>query len=93
MSETIPNAGEGRYVIWTVTDTGVGIPLERIEKIFEPFYTTKEISKGTGLGLSIVAGIIKGHRGFITAESIPGKGTAFHIYLPEAQDNQLDHDV
>jgi two-component system, cell cycle sensor histidine kinase and response regulator CckA len=86
MMETIPNADEGNYIVWTIADTGVGIPSERIEKIFEPFYTTKEISKGTGLGLSIVAGIIKGHKGFITVESVVDRGTTFHVYLPEAQD-------
>jgi signal transduction histidine kinase len=88
MADTIPNAVEGSFVVWTVADTGFGIPLEQIEKIFEPFYTTKEISKGTGLGLSIVAGIVKGHNGFITVESVLGKGTAFHVYLPEAQADQ-----
>jgi len=86
MAEAIPNADEGNYLVWSIGDTGVGIPSEQIGKIFEPFYTTKEISKGTGLGLSIVAGIIKGHKGFITVESIVDRGTTFHVYLPEAQD-------
>ena len=86
MAEAIPNADEGNYLVWSIGDTGVGIPSEQIGKIFEPFYTTKEISKGTGLGLLIVAGIIKGHKGFITVESIVDRGTTFHVYLPEAQD-------
>jgi PAS domain S-box-containing protein len=84
-AETIPNADEGKFVVWSIADTGIGIPSEQIEKIFEPFYTTKEITKGTGLGLSIVAGIVKGHKGFITVQSTVGKGTTFHVYLPEAQ--------
>jgi signal transduction histidine kinase len=88
MAEAIPNAIEGSFIVWSIADTGVGIPSEQIEKIFEPFYTTKEISKGTGLGLSIVAGIVKGHKGFITVESVVGKGTTFCVYLPEAQDDQ-----
>ena len=88
MAETIPNAVEGSFVVWSVADTGVGIPSKQIEKIFEPFYTTKEISKGTGLGLSIVAGIVKGHKGFITVESVEGKGTAFHIHLPQVETHQ-----
>jgi signal transduction histidine kinase len=88
MAETIPNAIEGSFVVWSIADTGVGIPSEHIEKIFEPFYTTKEITKGTGLGLSIVAGIVKGHKGFITVESGVGEGTTFHVYLPEAQGGQ-----
>jgi signal transduction histidine kinase len=85
MAETIPNAVAGSFIVWSIADTGIGIPLEHIENIFEPFYTTKEISKGTGLGLSIVTGIIKGHKGFITVESVVDKGTVFHVYLPEAQ--------
>ena len=85
LAERIPNAIEGSFIVWSIADTGVGISPEQIEKIFEPFYTTKEISKGTGLGLSIVAGIVKGHKGFITVESIMGKGTTFHVYLPEAR--------
>jgi signal transduction histidine kinase len=89
IAEMIPNAIEGSFVVWTISDTGVGIPPEQIEKIFEPFYTTKEIGKGTGLGLSIVAGIVKGHKGFITVESAVGKGTTFHLYLPEIQGDQL----
>ena len=88
MAETIPNAVEGSFAVWSITDTGIGIPSECIEKIFEPFYTTKEISKGTGLGLSIVAGIIKGHKGFITVESVVGKGTTFRVYLPATEDGQ-----
>jgi signal transduction histidine kinase len=86
LADTIPNAIEGYFIVWTITDTGIGIPSEMIEKIFEPFYTTKEISKGTGLGLSIVAGIVKGHNGFITVESDVGKGTTFHVYLPKAKE-------
>ena len=89
MAEMIPNAIEGSFVVLTISDTGVGISPEQIEKIFEPFYTTKEIGKGTGLGLSIVAGIVKGHKGFITVESAVGKGTTFHLYLPEIQGDQL----
>ena len=85
MAEEIPNAVEGSFIVWSIADTGVGIPAEKIEKIFEPFYTTKEISKGTGLGLSIVAGNVKGHKGFIAVESVVGKGTTFQVYLPIAQ--------
>jgi PAS domain S-box-containing protein len=88
MAETIPNALEGSFVVWSISDTGGGIPSDHIDKIFEPFYTTKEISKGTGLGLSIVSGIVKGHNGFITVESALGKGTTFKVYLPEAQIDQ-----
>lgn len=65
-----------------ISDTGVGISPEHIARIFDPFFSTKEVGKGTGLGLSIVHGVIKEHRGAITVESHPGRGTTFHITLP-----------
>lgn len=72
----------GDYSMVSVGDTGVGIPPELLGKIFEPFYTTKEVGKGTGLGLSTVYGIVKQSGGFIFADSKVGTGTVFSIYLP-----------
>ena len=72
----------GEYVLVEVEDTGSGIAPEIIDKIFDPFYTTKDIGKGTGLGLSTVYGIVKQTGGFIFVESELGKGTIFRIFLP-----------
>jgi two-component system cell cycle sensor histidine kinase/response regulator CckA len=82
MARELPDAVEGQYILFGIGDTGNGISKENLNKIFEPFYTTKEIGQGTGLGLSICHGIIKGHKGFMTVDSVEGKGTTFRIYLP-----------
>lgn len=78
-SEILP---QGEYTALFVEDTGSGIPPENLAKIFEPFFTTKEQGRGTGLGLSTVYGIVKQSGGFIFADSTPGKGTCFSVYLP-----------
>lgn len=72
----------GDYVVVKVTDEGVGIPSEKLDQIFEPFYTTKRQGEGTGLGLSTAYGIVKQSGGFIFADSIPGSGTTFSLYFP-----------
>jgi PAS domain S-box-containing protein len=80
-----PDARAGRYVVVTVSDSGTGIPPEGVAKIFEPFYTTKEVGKGTGLGLSTALGIVRSHGGFLTVYSEVGKGSSFKVYLPAAE--------
>lgn len=73
-----------RYARVTIVDRGEGIAAEDLPRIFDPFFTTKGVGEGTGLGLAVAHGIIAEHGGLITAESAPGEGSTFHVWLPEA---------
>jgi len=79
-----PDLKPGRYVGFTVRDTGTGIPPEVLPRIFEPFFTTKDAGKGTGLGLATVFGIVQQHRGWVDVTTEVGRGTAIDVYLPSA---------
>ena len=75
----------GNYACMQVEDSGKGIPPEYLQRIFEPYFTSKKMHEGTGLGLSVVHGIVNDHRGTITVDSTVGQGSCFTVYLPEAK--------
>jgi len=81
-------AKTGPHVCLSVADSGSGIPPRIMERIFEPFFTTKEVGRGTGLGLSTALAIVKGHGGFFTVYSEPGKGSRFRAYLPALENGK-----
>jgi CheY-like chemotaxis protein len=81
-----PEIEQGEYVKLTVSDTGHGIEPSVLDRIFDPYFTTKGPDKGTGLGLAVVHGIIKSHGGVIKVYSEVGKGTVFHVLLPRADE-------
>ncbi len=81
------------FVLIEVEDTGTGMPPEVMEKIFEPFFSTKDVGKGTGLGLSTVYGIVKQTGGFIYPESTPGRGTVFRVFLPRHREEEVKEEI
>jgi signal transduction histidine kinase/ActR/RegA family two-component response regulator len=83
-----PGLNPGQHLKIKVRDTGTGMDKETQDRIFDPFYTTKEVDEGTGMGLSIVLGIVKSHKGFVQVDSEPGEGSIFTIYFPAVEDGQ-----
>lgn len=83
----------GSYLRLNVSDTGHGIEPSDMNRIFDPFFTTKGASEGTGLGLSMVYGIVKGHNGIITVDSVPGSGSTFSVYIPALQHQETQEEI
>lgn len=84
-SETIAPRKPGEFVRWTVSDTGQGMAPEVASRIFEPYFTTKDLSRGAGLGLSITTALVAEHSGWIEVASEVGRGSAFSVFLPRSQ--------
>lgn len=77
-----PSLKPGPYIHLAVKDNGMGIDKKHLARIFDPYFTTKDVGKGSGMGLAVVIGIIKSHDGMITVQSRPGEGTVFNVYFP-----------
>jgi CheY-like chemotaxis protein len=86
-----PAMKPGAYLNLTVSDTGHGMPPDVLDQIFDPFFTTKETGEGTGMGLSVIHGIIGSYGGAITADSQPGQGSTFKVYLPIIERRKEPH--
>jgi two-component system NtrC family sensor kinase len=84
---TLTTSAEKGFVRISIADNGPGIAAGDMTRIFDPFFTTKEVGRGSGLGLSVCHGIVSEHEGKIYVESTPGKGAAFIVELPSADDN------
>jgi PAS domain S-box-containing protein len=82
MPDIPPGLASGKYIQLTVTDTGPGIDPAIIDRIFDPYFTTKEVGKGTGMGLAVVQGIVNSHNGAVTVINRPGRGATFTVYWP-----------
>jgi signal transduction histidine kinase len=97
LDEVVPPTGvhakPGRYACIAVIDTGTGFDAADLPHLFEPFFTRKSEGEGTGLGLAVVEGIAKEHRGWVTAQSVRGRGSRFQIYLPPYPTNEAVNDA
>ncbi len=88
-----PDLQPGRYVRLSASDTGCGMDRATLERIYDPFFTTKAVGEGTGLGLAVVHGIMKSHDGGISSYSQPGEGTIFHLYFPVFEAEAVIHEI
>ena len=89
MASSLPGIEPGPHVRISVGDTGAGIPADFIDRIFDPYFTTKAVGKGTGMGLAVVHGIVKDHLGAVRVDSAEGEGTCFHVYFPSTREKSV----
>ncbi|MDM8535415.1 response regulator [Desulfobacterales bacterium HSG17] len=92
-SAKYPELSPAPHIVLSVKDTGCGMNKNIVDRIFEPYFTTKEKGKGTGLGLAVVHGIIKAHNGTMNVESSPGKGSSFYVWLPSVKGSTAEKAV
>ena len=88
-----PELASGAYAHLWVSDNGAGMDAATRERIFDPFFTTKPVGRGTGLGLSVVHGIVRAHEGSIAVDTVPGRGSTFHLYIPSPESDAGGGDV
>jgi signal transduction histidine kinase len=89
--KTYPDLAPGRHVRLTVSDTGHGMDPEMLNRIFDPYFSTREVGDGAGMGLAVVQGIVLNHHGTIQVTSSPGKGSSFHVLIPAVTAEPEDH--
>jgi len=92
-AEKHPPLVPGPYITLVVSDTGRGIPPDLLDRIFEPYFTTKPTGEGTGLGLSVLYGIVRSHGGIVTVVSEPGQGASFTVYLPVVEEEEAEEET
>jgi len=90
---SLSGLASGKYIILTVRDTGCGIQPDCTERIFDPYFTTKEVGDGTGMGLAVAYGIIRNHGGTITVDSKPEEGAIFHVFLPVIEEHEMESET
>ncbi len=90
--EAYENVAPGSFVVLSISDTGHGMDTKTMQRIFEPYFTTKEVGKGSGIGLAVIHGIIQDSKGFVRVVSTPGQGSTFHVYLPLLEENSAAED-